>query len=210
METETTLDDHPDGRVRRGNATRRAVLRRAIDLASVEGLDGLSIGRLATDLSMSKSGLFALFGAKGELQLATIRAAKRIFVDTVVTPTDETPPGMPRVQALMSAWLDYSRDRVFPGGCFFATTSYEYASRDGEVHDALADARREWLALIEQSLADAQTQGELDGSESPAQLAFELSSFLDGANLESLLSHDDAVYDRARAAIRDRLVAASA
>ncbi|WP_370615407.1 TetR/AcrR family transcriptional regulator [Mumia sp. Pv 4-285] len=205
MKSEPTLDDHPDGRVRRGNATRRTVLRRAVDVASVEGLEGLSIGRLATELSISKSGLFALFGAKEELQLSTIRAAKRIYVDTVVTPALESPPGIGQVWALMSAWLDYSRERVFPGGCFFAKTSYEFAGRPGDVHDALAAARHEWLELIEHALTEAQGRGELDGAESPAQLAFELNSFLDGANLDSLLSNDDDVYTRAQHAIGRRL-----
>ncbi|MGH1565240.1 TetR/AcrR family transcriptional regulator [Mumia sp. DW29H23] len=208
MDTET-LDEHPDGRVRRGNATRRAVLRRAVDVASVEGLDGLSIGRLATELSMSKSGLFALFGAKEELQLATIRAAKRIYVDTVVTPALETPPGLGRVWALAVAWIDYSRGRIFPGGCFFARTSYEYAAREGEVREALAASRREWLELIEQSLGEAQTLGELDRTQPLDQLAFELNAFLDGANLDSLLGRGDTAYDKARRAIRDRLVSVS-
>jgi AcrR family transcriptional regulator len=205
MSTEATLDDHPDGRVRRGNAARRTVLRRAVDLASVEGLDGLSIGRLATELSMSKSGLFALFGAKEELQLATIRAAKRIYVDTVVTPALESPPGLARTWGLVSAWLDYSRGRVFPGGCFFARTGYEYASRTGDVRDALAAARREWLDLIAESFAEAQATGQLDPSESPAQLAFELNALLDGANFDSLLDSTDDAYGRARRAIQARL-----
>lgn len=209
MDVETTTDDHPDGRVRRGNATRRTVLRRAVDVASVEGLDGLSIGRLASELSMSKSGLFALFGAKEALQLSTIRAAKRIYVDTIVTPALKTPPGMARVQALLGAWLDYSRSRVFPGGCFFARTSYEYAAREGGVRDALTASRHEWLELIVQCLAEAQTLGELDESESLPQLAFELNSFLDGANLDSLLGRGDTAYDQARQAIRDRLARAS-
>lgn len=206
MKPETTLDDHPDGRVRRGNATRRTVLRHAVDVASVEGLDALSIGRLATELSISKSGLFALFGAKEELQLATIRAAKRIYLDTVVTPSLETPPGLGRVRALVSAWLDYSQGRVFPGGCFFARTGYEYAAREGKVRDALIAARHEWLALVEQTLGEAQALGELDPADSLPQLAFELSAFLDGANFESQLSGGEQAYDRARRAIHDRLV----
>jgi len=205
METETTLGDHPDGRVRRGNATRRAVLRRAVDVASVEGLDGLSIGRLATELSMSKSGLFALFGAKEQLQLATIRAAKRIYFDTVVRPALETAPGLGRVSALLAAWLDYSRERVFPGGCFFARTSTEYAARDGAVRDALTTAHYEWLQLIERSLMEARALGELDAAESLDQLVFELNAFLDGANLDSLFDRGDTSYDRASRAIRDRL-----
>src|SRR3954463_13182194 len=108
-----------DGRIRRGDETRRTVLRRAVDLASVEGLDGVTIGRLAQELTISKSGLFAHFGSKEELQLATSRAARAIFGQTVVTPAMAQPAGLTRLRALLEGWLDYSRGRQFPGGCFF-------------------------------------------------------------------------------------------
>ena len=134
-------------------ATRRVVLARAVDLASVEGLDGLSIGRLAADLEISKSGLIAHFGSKEGLQLATIRAARAIFVHTVIEPTLETPPGMGRLRGLLEAWLEYSSDRRFPGGCFFARASHEYAARPGAVRDALAAVDEEWLGLIAESIA---------------------------------------------------------
>ena len=129
-----------DGRIRRGDETRRAVLRRAVDVASVEGLDGVTIGRLALELSISKSGLFAHFGSKEELQLATIRAARAIFSQAVVTPALAQPAGMPRLRALLEGWLDYSRGREFPGGCFFSRATHEYAARPGAVRDALAEA----------------------------------------------------------------------
>ncbi|HZX06025.1 TetR/AcrR family transcriptional regulator, partial [Kribbella sp.] len=132
-----------DGRLVRGDQTRRAVLRRSVDIASVDGLEGLSIGRLAADLGISKSGLFAHFGSKEELQLATIRAARRIYADTVVTPAFETEPGLGRVWALSWCWLEYSRERVFPGGCFFQKVSHEYAGREGAVRDALLEVHWE-------------------------------------------------------------------
>src|SRR5215210_5337585 len=108
-----------DGRRRRGNRTRESILQVAADLASVEGLEGLTIGRLATELGLSKSGLFAHFGSKEDLQLATIDAARRRFVEHVVKPSRQLPRGRTRVEALMHDWLGYYRAQVFAGGCFF-------------------------------------------------------------------------------------------
>src|SRR3954453_13981664 len=93
----------------KGPQTRAAILERAVDLASVEGLEGLTIGRLATELQMSKSGLFAHFGSKEELQLATIDAARRRFVDHVVRPSRDLPRGRARLEALLEDWLKYFR-----------------------------------------------------------------------------------------------------
>jgi AcrR family transcriptional regulator len=194
-----------DGRIRRGDETRRAVLRCAVDLASVEGLDGVTIGRLAQELSISKSGLFAHFGSKEELQLATIRAARAIFAQAVVTPALEQPAGMARVRALLDGWLEYSRGRQFPGGCFFARATHEYAARPGAVRDALAEVDREWLTLLADAIAEARALGELREGVDPRQVAYELDAYLDSANLRSLLGGDQAVYDLARTAIDARL-----
>lgn len=199
-----------DGRIRRGDLTRRAVLQRAVDMASVDGLDGLSIGRLAQELSISKSGLFAHFGAKEELQLATIRAARAIFATTVVAPAMETPPGLGRVSALLEAWLEYSRGRQFPGGCFFARATHEYAARPGAVRDALAAVDQEWLGLIARTIEEARGLGEIRPEVDPEQLAFDLDAYLESANLRSVLGGHRGVYDQARRSIRARLEAASA
>jgi len=193
-----------DGRIRRGDRTRRVVLRQAVDVASVDGLDGLSIGRLASELDISKSGLIAHFGSKEELQLSTIRAARAIFATTVVEPALRVPVGLARVRALLEGWLEYSSDRRFPGGCFFARASHEYAARPGAVRDALAQVDEEWLGLIAQTIAEAQAAGEIDPDVDPAQLAFDLDAYLDSANLRSLFG-DRSVYDRAHRAMRDRL-----
>ncbi|MFF0270440.1 TetR/AcrR family transcriptional regulator [Kribbella sp. NPDC004536] len=195
-----------DGRLVRGDQTRRAVLRRSVDIASVDGLEGLSIGRLAADLGISKSGLFAHFGSKEELQLATIRAARRIYADTVVTPAFEVDPGLGRVWALSSCWLDYSRQRVFPGGCFFQKVSHEYAGREGAVHDALLEVHWEWMKLLEDVVQAAVERGELVGD--AKQLAFDLNAYYEAANFASLLQGDLAGYDQARQAIRTRLESA--
>jgi AcrR family transcriptional regulator len=200
----TTDGATTDGRVLRGDRTRRVVLARAVDLASVEGLDGLSIGRLAADLEISKSGLISHFGSKEGLQLATIRAARAIFVHTVIEPALETPPGMGRLRGLLDAWLQYSSDRRFPGGCFFARASHEYAARPGAVRDALAVIDEEWLGLIAETIGGAQEAGDIRADVDPTQLAFDLDAYLDSANLRSLLGRKD-VYERAEQAVRDRL-----
>jgi AcrR family transcriptional regulator len=196
-----------DGRLVRGDQTRRAVLRRAVDIASIDGLEGLSIGRLATELGISKSGLFAHFGSKEELQLATIRAARRIYADAVVVPAFEVEPGLGRVWALSEHWLDYSERRVFPGGCFFQKVSHEYAAREGAVRDALAGVHAEWVELIEATAREAIDRGELDGD--PEQLAFDLEAYYEGANLSSILHDTTAAYARARHSVRARLEAAA-
>src|SRR5437763_1005440 len=167
-----------DGRIERGDHTRRLILGRAADIASVEGLDGLSIGRLATELGVSKSGVFAHFGSKEELQLATIAAAREIYVDTIVTPARAAAaPGLAHLRSLWDYWLDYTEQRIFPGGCFFIQTVAEFDSRPGRIRDALREARTDWMALIVRSIAKAQRLGELDPGLDAAQLAFELDAY---------------------------------
>jgi AcrR family transcriptional regulator len=198
-----------DGRVLRGDRTRRVVLARAVDVASVEGLEGLSIGRLATELSISKSGLIGHFGTKEELQLRTIRAARAIFAQTVIEPCLAIPPGMARLRALLDAWLEYSRDRRFPGGCFFARAAHEYAARPGPVRDALATVDAEWLGLISETITQAQDTGEVRPEVDAELLAFDLVAALDSANLRSLLMGSFDVYDQAKRAMDERLSAAA-
>ncbi|MER6723292.1 TetR/AcrR family transcriptional regulator [Streptomyces halstedii] len=195
----------PDGRVERGNQTRQLVLARAVQVASTEGLDGLSLGRLATELKLSKSGVFALFGSKEELQLATVRAAVTIFVDHVLTPTRAVGPGLGRVWRMCESWLTYSRTRVFRGGCFFYATIAEFDSRKGKVHDALAATQTGWVTFVEETLEEARVRGELAADTDISQLAFELIAFMELANAESVL-HDNAPgYTKATRAILGRL-----
>jgi AcrR family transcriptional regulator len=204
------LADSTDGRVRRGDRTRRAVLGRAVDVASVDGLEGLSIGRLAAELSISKSGLIAHFGTKEELQLATIRAARAIFAVAVVEPAMRQPPGMGRLRALLDAWLEYSRDRRFPGGCFFARATHEYAARPGAVHEALAAIDEEWVGLITRTIVEAQEAGQIRDDVDAGLLAFDLVAYLDSANVRSLLLGSLDVYDQARRALDRQLASSSA
>ncbi|MFJ6670266.1 TetR/AcrR family transcriptional regulator [Actinosynnema sp. NPDC091369] len=190
-----------DGRVERGEQTRRQILRRAAEIASVEGLEGLSIGRLATELEVSKSGVFAHFGSKEELQLATVRAAAAIFAREVVEPVTE-PAGPARLAALLDRWLAYSEGRTFPGGCFFYAVQAEFDARPGRVRDAIAGYGREWNTYVRDTAAA------IPGIADPDQLAFELIAFLEMANARSVLHDDPHAYERARVAVRARLAQA--
>ena len=194
-----------DGRIARGNETRALILARAVDLASVEGLDGLSLGRLASELELSKSGVFALFGSKEDLQLATVRAASEVYRRHVIDPGGELPPGIGRLWQLCDDWLTYSRERVFPGGCFFHSASAEYDAREGRVHDALAAVRADWRTYVEETVREAQRAGELDAGADAAQLAFEILAFLERADAESVLHGEFGGYGRAAEAIHARL-----
>ncbi|MFI9120003.1 TetR/AcrR family transcriptional regulator [Streptomyces bikiniensis] len=197
-----------DGRVERGNQTRRLVLGRTMDIASVEGLEGLSLGRIATELSLSKSGVFALFGSKEELQLATVRAAVSVFSRRVVAPLRDVPPGAVRVRELCGNWLAYSSERVFEGGCFFYAVSAEFDARTGPVHDAVARARHDWSAYMEQTLSEARAAGELVADLDVEQLAFEVIALMEAANAHSVLFDDPGAYGRAERGIAARLRAA--
>ncbi|MFC8584335.1 TetR/AcrR family transcriptional regulator [Streptomyces sp. NPDC057217] len=194
-----------DGRVERGNQTRRLVLGRTMDIASVEGLEGLSLGRIATELGLSKSGVFALFGSKEELQLATVRAATSVFSRRVVAPLRDVPPGAVRVRDLCGNWLAYSSERVFEGGCFFYAASAEFDARTGPVHDAVARARRDWTAYVEENLSAARAAGELVADLDAEQLAFEVIALMEAANAHSVLFGGLGAYDRAERGIAARL-----
>lgn len=197
--------EQTDGRIRRGDQTRQAILRRAVDIASAEGLEGLSIGRLATELNISKSGVFTHFGAKEELQLATIRLAVEVFTDSVVRPALAAPKGLRRVWALMEARQAYLERPVFPGGCFFYATSAEFDTRPGRVRDAIAHSQRDWLAFLERCLHEAWKQGELVEEADPPQLAFELDALGRAAGGNALLFGAPEAYTRSRRALLARL-----
>jgi AcrR family transcriptional regulator len=195
-----------DGRRERGRRTRESILEAAVDLASVEGLDGLTIGRLATALGMSKSGLFAHFGSKEELQLATIDAARDIYVREVIAPAREAERGLPRLVALMDHWLDYMRSDVFRGGCFFDAARNEYDSRQpGPVRDAIKADFASWSQTVANRVRAAQAAGHLDPDADPDQVAFELDALGGAANVRFQLDHDDMAFERARRAIHARL-----
>jgi AcrR family transcriptional regulator len=189
----------------KGQRTRASILQHAVDLASVEGLEGLTIGRLAEELQMSKSGLFAHFGSKEDLQLAAIDAAGQRFIDEVVRPILNVERGYPRLVALCHSWLDYVRRRVFPGGCFFAAASFEFDGRPGPVRDAVAKQMDDWFSALERAIRMAKNEGHLAPDVDPAQLAFELNALFFGANFAYNLRHDEQAFNRAETAIEQRL-----
>ena len=137
-----------------GERTRGAILRAATALATVDGLEGLSIGNLAAAIGMSKSGLYAHFGSKQELQLATVDEAERIFDTEVVQPALAARPGVGQLAATCEAFLDYVERRVFPGGCFFAATALEMGTRPGPVKEAVAGDSA-WTAADPDRIAQA-------------------------------------------------------
>jgi AcrR family transcriptional regulator len=191
----------------KGNRTRQAILERAVDLASLEGLHGLTIGRLAEDLGMSKSGLFAHFGSKEDLQLATIDAAGERFIAQTLRPALKAERGFPRLIAICRGWLDYCRRDVFEGGCFFAAASFEYDGRPGPVRDAIARYMNDWMAAIEKAIEMAQEEGHLDPDIEPKQLAFEINSIFFGANFSWQMCREKDAIARAWTAIEWRLEA---
>src|SRR3954462_7653048 len=163
MTSRPPIQHDPAQRRRRpdGERTRSAILRGAASLATVDGLDGLSIGNLATAIGISKSGLYAHFGSKEELQLATVAEAERILTQEVIEPALAARPGLPQLAAACEAFFSYVQRRVFPGGCFFAATSLEMGARPGRVKDRLAAIQADFTALLRSFAATAIEQREL-------------------------------------------------
>jgi AcrR family transcriptional regulator len=189
----------------KGERTREAILETAAALATQEGLASISIGRLAEASGMSKSGLFAHFGSKEELQIATVDHAAAMFVAEVIAPAREAPRGLPRVWALCDHMIDYAERQVFPGGCFFAATSFEFNNRPGPVRDRIAQMIASWLSYLEHAVEQAQEAGEIDPALSAREIAFELDSFAQACNAQYQLFREPRVFDEARRAVRNRL-----
>ena len=189
-----------------GDRSRARVLEHAAALATLEGLDGVSIARLAAATGMPKSSVYVLFGSKQELQLATIDAARASFIRHVVTPAiTTTPPARQRLQRLCDGYLDYVEQRIFPGGCFFVTVSAEMGGRHGPVHDRVALYQQQWRQLLSDTIRQAHTAHQLPPGTDPDQLAFELGAILAGSNIAAVLHDDNTIIDRARQAVRTRL-----
>jgi len=200
----TAARRHP-ARQPRGERTKAAILRCAVNLASVEGLEGLSIGRLADELSMSKSGLFAHFGSKLELQLETIEAARQIFMEEIVQPAMANPEGMLQLWALCDGWLSHVERRVFLGGCFFTAAAFEFDSRRGPIRNRIAEIMQGWIAKLQRAIEAAQKAGQLDPKVDAAQLASEMNSLAMGTHLATQLFDDKKSYARTRANILQKL-----
>lgn len=181
-----------DGRRARGDATRRLVARTAADVATVDGLDGITVGGLAISTGVSKSGILTVFPTREAIQIAAVAEARRVYIDVVIRPALGAAPGADRLRALLDEWVGYLRAETFPGGCFVTAASAEYGHRVGAVADAVRELKREWLDLLERELAAA-------GSPDPETDAFRIDAYLAAANTRRELFGDDAELDRARA-----------
>src|ERR1700760_3853524 len=188
-----------------GERTRGAILRAAASLATVDGLEGLSIGHLASAIGMSKSGLYAHFGSKLELQLATVEEAKRIFDAEVVEPALAAPAGLAQLEALCEAFFEHLLRRTFPGGCFFSSAVLEMGTRPGPVKEAVAAFQAGFAGLIHGFVTTAIEQGELAAGEDAGLLTFELNGIILAADASFVLRGDPAVLDLPRQGVRNRL-----
>ena len=191
-----------------GERSYRTILDTAARLATTEGLEGLSIGRLAGEIGMSKSGLYAHFDSKQQLQLATVSAAEDVFTAEVVTPALEVPEGLGRLKLLCAGFLSYVKRGVFPGGCFFLSSAAEWDTRQGPIRDSVRTVLAGWNQLLEANLREAQQQGDLASDADTGQLTFEINALLHEANGHYLLFRDPVALERARRAIGDRLASA--
>src|SRR6516165_4921411 len=188
-----------------GERTRAAILRAAASLATTDGLEGLSIGHLAAATGISKSGLYAHFGSKQDLQLATVDEAERILDAEVVQPALAARPGLAQLATACEAYFSYVQRRVFPGGCFFAAAALEMGTRPGPVKDRVAAITAGFTALLRGFAATALEQHELPAREDPDRLAFELHAILLAADTKFILNDDPAALDLARQIVRQRL-----
>ena len=192
-----------------GDRSRSAILDAAARLATTEGIGGLSLSRLADAVGMSKSGLFAHFGSKEELQLATIEKADSVFSAHVIEPALAVGGGLGQLRTLVSGYLAYLEADIYPGGCFFASVLAEVDTQPGAVRDRLVRFLADWLDRLETAVRDAQADGAIDSAEDPAQIAFEIEAALLLANAQYIVSRTPEPIERARRAIDRRLAGAS-
>lgn len=192
-----------------GERTHEAILDTAMRLASIEGLGGVTIGRVARELDISKSGVFAHFGSVLRLQQETIDAAEEVFAREVVEPSMNAPDGLDRLEALCESYLSYVERGVFPGGCFFAQLLGEYDAQEGEIHDRVEVGQRGFLSLLAGLAETARNRGELHPETDADQMAFDLYAPLELANFLSTLYRDPEAIDRARRTVRTTIAAAS-
>jgi AcrR family transcriptional regulator len=187
-----------EARPSKGQASRAAILLTAARLATMKGLDGLSIGDLAAEVGMSKSGLYAHFKSKEELELATIETAAAIFESEVLQPAARAHAGMARLGVLVDAFLSHLERRVFPGGCFFAAVASELDTRPGPARDRVIQVLDAWSSLFRQCILDAQAAGELDAKAEVAQAAFEVQAMLLAGNFQFVMTNDPMRLSQAR------------
>ena len=201
-----TVDDQTARKTRSdGERSRAAILEAAAQLATVDGLEGITIGRLADHIGMSKSGLYAHFGSKEELQLATVAAAEDVYQEDVIEPAQSAAAGLERLDAYCEGFISHVQRKVFPGGCFFVSVMAEFDTRPGRVRDRVAAYIANWLGHIREEAVEAQRQGQLAADVDVDQFVFEVQAALLLANTMWVLSEEPGVFDRARTAIADRI-----
>jgi AcrR family transcriptional regulator len=188
-----------------GERTRDAIVREAVSLATLDGLEGLSIGNLAHALDMSKSGIYAHFGSKQDLQLATVSEAGMIFQAEVIEPALAATPGVAQLVAVCDAFFDHLARRTFPGGCFFAGAALEMGTRPGPVKEQIAAFQNGFTALIRQFVMVAVERRQLPADEDPDALTFELNGIILAANTNFVLHQDPAALQMASRIVRRRL-----
>lgn len=181
--------------------SRADTLAGAVQLASIVGLEGLTIGRLAERLGMSKSGLVGRFGSKEQLQLATLDQAADIFRRTVYEPASTAPPGLARLNAICDAWVAYLGRPPFPGGCFLTTAMVEFDARPGPLNDAVKKVMRRWLTLLEREAGTAIENRELPANTDAKDVAFTINALAIGANCDFQLNRNPRSLQRTRRAM---------
>lgn len=192
----------------KGEETRNVILGTAMELASTEGLDGLSIGGLAREVGLSKSGLFAHFNSKENLQLQVLETARARFIDMVVTPALKEPRGEPRVGALFENWLEWTKAPFLPGGCLFLATATELDDQPGPLRDALVSAQQDWIGTLERAARIAVDERHFRADLDTEQFAYELYSILLAYHLFRRLLRDPRSENRSRLAF-NRLLESS-
>lgn len=186
-------------------ATRELILDEVVADASLEGLDGVTIGRLASRLGMSKAGLIGPFGNKEQLQLAALERASEKFQTAVWKPAAGKTAGLDRLEAIIEAWLTYLAGETFPGGCFLTQAAAEFDGRPGPIHDRVRSFSELWLKVLEREAATAMEDGLIDADADPAQIAFELNGIAQGTNQAIQLNGDRKAIARGRVAMRRAL-----
>lgn len=198
------MQQRVDGRRVRGDRTRRAAARCAAEIATVSGLDSVSISQVAAATGLSKSGILTVFPNREAVQLAAVEEARHLFVEKVIMPAWMTEPGTKRLAAILDNWFGYVRSGVFPGGCFMAATSAEFGARQGPVADAVREMKTAWIGLLEGELR----VGREDSDKSRAVVtaaAFELDAFTTAGNTRFQLLGDPRQLDLARAACQEAI-----
>jgi AcrR family transcriptional regulator len=201
MNTPSTKKNRPRGDEplpSKGEASRTTILLAAAKLATTRGLEGLSIGELAAEVGMSKSGLYAHFKSKEDLELATIETAAAIFETEVLQPAARAHAGRQRLWALVDAFLSHLERKVYPGGCFFAAVASEVDTRPGPARDRVVQMLDTWQSLFRQCILDAQASGEIDAKAEVAQAAFEIQAMLVAGNFQFVMTNDPTRLTQAR------------